>query len=212
MSLIERRPRPIPRDAGKLRDARLFIVATEDRYAPRQYFGFFSHPRVHVEVLFTPHGAGADPRSVLNRLISFQEQYQIGEDDQLWALFDTDHWINESHKSGLIQAIEDAHRRGYFIAMSRPCFDLWLLLHHENVSAGVEYVTGDEIATRIRQIVGEFNKTNLKKDHYKIVQVQMALDRARSLDANELGLWPEKTATRVYLLVDELKRFGLFPT
>ena len=210
MSLIQRRARPIPRDVVTLRDARLFIVATEDRYAPKQYFGFFSHQRVHVEVLFTPPGQGADPSSVLNRLISFDEQYEIGADDQLWVLLDTDHWITGNHQSGLIQAIEEARSRGYFIAMSRPCFDVWLLLHHDNVPAGVEYASGAEVAARIREMVGEFNKTNLKQEHYTPLQVQLALDRARALDAGEVGLWPEKTATRVYLLVDQLQRFGLF--
>jgi hypothetical protein len=38
MSLVQRQPRPLTRDAVSLRDDRLFIVACDDTYAPKQYF------------------------------------------------------------------------------------------------------------------------------------------------------------------------------
>jgi hypothetical protein len=197
---------------GKVRDARLFVIATEDRYAPKQYFGFFSNSRIHVEVLETPHGEGADPRRVLNRLISYEEQFQIGADDQLWVLLDTDHWITEENRHGITQAILEARQRKYFTAVSRPCFDLWLLLHHESVAVGTNFALCKEVAVKIRARVGEFNKTNLKKEHYSLPQVHDAIARAKILEPAEQGLWPETTATRVYLLVEELKKLGLFPT
>jgi hypothetical protein len=212
MSLIGRRSRPIPRDEGKVRDARLFIVATEDTYAPKQYFTFFSHSRIHVEVLETVHGAGNDPKSVVNRLMKFAEDYQIKEDDQLWALLDTDHWIEGSHKPGLIEAIKDARQRGYRVAMSNPCFDLWLLLHHEEL-AGAMFDNCDAVGARIRQVKGEFNKKNLKSEHYPLPNIAAAIDRAKALE-KDLGkadseYWPEDTACRVYFLMDELRSAGL---
>ena len=38
MSLVARKPRPLTRDATTFRDDRLFIVACDDIYAPKQYF------------------------------------------------------------------------------------------------------------------------------------------------------------------------------
>jgi len=213
MSLIARRPRPIPRDEGKLRDARLFVIATEDTYGPKQHFGFFGHPRIHVEVLGTSIGEGPDPGSVVNRLIKFAEQYQIAGDDQLWAFFDTDHWILGNHKAGLIQSIKEARRRGYSVAMSRPCFDLWLLLHHEEVTPGTIFASCDDVGARIRTLRGEFNKTKLKREHYLLPQVEIAIVRATALDQGvseaAADFWPNSTATRVYLLMNELKAAGL---
>jgi RloB-like protein len=213
MSLISRRPRPIPRDEGKLRDARLFVIATEDTYAPKQYFAFFGHPRIHVEVLGTSIGEGQDPSSVINRLIKFAEEYQITGDDQLWAFLDTDHWIRGNHKKGLIQAIDEARQRGYKVAMSRPCFDLWLLLHHEEVAPGTIFANCDAVGSRIRTLRGEFNKTNLKREHYTLLQVEVALARAKALDTHvsdeSADFWPETTATRIHLLMNELKIAGL---
>src|SRR5438128_10391481 len=121
MTLIARRPRPTPRDEGKLRDTRLFVVATEGTYAPKQYFGFFSHPRIHMVVLETTEEGASNPNAVVYRLVYYAQEYQIGQDDQLWALLDTDHWIEGQHKAGLIGAIQDARQRGYRVAMSNPC-------------------------------------------------------------------------------------------
>jgi hypothetical protein len=187
-------------------------VATEDTYAPKQYFGFFQNPRLHVQVLETAIGTAQDPRAVVNRLISFAEQYQIAGDDQLWVLLDTDHWIQERHKGGLIQAIEDARRRGYYVAMSRPCFDLWLLLHHEPVAPDTAFALCADVGARIRQVVGEFNKTNLKQEHYPVAKVTAAIARARTLDTagprTPPEFWPETTSTRVYLLLEQLQAAG----
>lgn len=51
MSLLSRKKRPLMRDAGEPRDTRLFIVGTDDTYAPAQYFGFFQLSRVKVFVV-----------------------------------------------------------------------------------------------------------------------------------------------------------------
>lgn len=40
MSLTHRKGRPLVRDAQRLRDDRLFIVACDDTYAPKQYLNF----------------------------------------------------------------------------------------------------------------------------------------------------------------------------
>ena len=53
MSLIPRQPRPLARDSASLRDDRLFIVACDDTFAPKQYFDFFRLTRVHIHVVPT---------------------------------------------------------------------------------------------------------------------------------------------------------------
>jgi hypothetical protein len=195
-----------------LRDARLFVVATEDTCAPKQYFSFFPHPRVHVEVLETHHGLSS-PQHVVNRLINYAEEYQIGEDDQLWALLDTDHWISGNHKQSLIRALQESRQRGYRVAMSNPCFDLWLLLHQKEVVLGEVLANSQAVTDAIREKLGEFNKTHLKSHHYPPEKVGQAVQRARSLEQNEVDaegdFWPESTGTRVYLLIEQLREAGL---
>ncbi len=54
--LTQRKPRPLARDGKGFRDDRLFIVACDDTYAPKQYFAFFKFTRLHVHVINVPDG------------------------------------------------------------------------------------------------------------------------------------------------------------
>jgi hypothetical protein len=213
MPLIQPRSRPFPRDTGLFREPRLFVLASEDRYAAKQYFDFFHRKNIHVEVLETPHGEGPDPSKVVARLVAYADKYQITEGDQFWALLDTDHWIDEGHRKNLIQAITDARLRGFSMAISNPCFDFWLLLHHEGPNQHWTFTRGKEVGARIREIMGEFNKTNLKAAHYPLDKVRSAIARAKLLESTlpegaAADYWPQRLGSRVYRLMDELAAVG----
>ncbi len=64
MNLCHKKPRPLTREEQTFRDDRLFVIATEDTYAPERYFRLLSNPRVHVQVLPTECGLSA-PEHVL---------------------------------------------------------------------------------------------------------------------------------------------------
>jgi hypothetical protein len=66
MPLMQRKPRPLSRDKQTFRDDRLIIIACDDTYAPKQYFGFFRFPRVHVHVVETTDGTSS-AEAVLER-------------------------------------------------------------------------------------------------------------------------------------------------
>ena len=66
-----RKPRPLTRGLGSLRDDRLFIVACDDQYAPKQYFNFLRLPRIQVHVVETPDGKNSASH-VLERLMVLQ--------------------------------------------------------------------------------------------------------------------------------------------
>ena len=51
---MPRKKRPLARDKDDFRDDRLFVIACDDTYAPKQYFNFFKIPRIKVEFLETP--------------------------------------------------------------------------------------------------------------------------------------------------------------
>ena len=54
------------------------------------------------------------------------------EFDELWCVFDVDQHPNLSH------AINDAQQSGIEVAVSNPCFELWLVLHREEQTAYIE--------------------------------------------------------------------------
>ncbi len=196
MSVATRKPRPLSRGNGTMRDDRLFIVACDDTYAPAQYFNFFNLPRVQVHVIPTRGGTAA-AKHVLTRLLEVDHE----EDDERWMLLDTDHYTQKSHIRGFTETITDAKRNRINIALSRPCFELWLLLHHVEESAVGSLENAKETESALRKQLGEYNKTHLKNEHYLLASVRDACERAQRLDRTVNGNdIPASNTSRVYLL------------
>ena len=199
MSLITLKPRPIPsrdKDPDRLRDDRLFIIACDDTYAPDQYFGFFKFTRVKIHVVPTLNGTSA-AGAVLARLLEFKHD----DDDERWLMLDTDHFVQGPHLAGFIRALQDAEDNGVKVALSKPCFELWLLLHHEPETSLSQLPDASAVEGALRTRLGEYNKTNLKQKHYPISAVTVACERAERRDLNVAGgAIPNANTSRVYLI------------
>lgn len=197
MSLLQLKKRPIKREPGTLRDDRLFYVACDDTYAPKQYFDSFELPRVKIHVVPTEDGTSVAAH-VLGRL----EKFECDVDDERWMLLDTDHCLSGTHLKGFLAAIKEARRKGVRVALSKPCFEVWLLLHHlidvERLSV-VEQAK--DVDAMLRELLGEYNKTRVKAEHFPLDSVVNAYERARAIDlAVAGGDAPEAVTTRVYQL------------
>lgn len=191
-----RKSRPLKRDLDGFRDDRLFIVACDDTYAPKQYFDFFQNRGVQVYVIQTIDGSSAAAH-VLDRLLSYDHE----EDDERWLLLDTDHCIRNEHLASFTSTLQQARQKGINVALSKPCFELWLLLHHvddSNVGA-LRYARDTE--EKLREILGQYNKTKLKKEHFSPGSMRTACERAERLDSTVTGgEIPNSNTTRVYQL------------
>jgi hypothetical protein len=196
MSLTQRKPRPLVRDAVSLRDDRLFIIACDDTYAPKQYFEFFRITRVQVHVVPTTDGTSA-PQHVLERLLAIDHE----ADDERWIVLDTDHFVKGAHVANFHDTINQAKQQGVNVALSRPCFEFWLLLHHADESAVISLSTAGDVEMALRGKLGEYNKTNLKQKHYPLSTVSAACARAERLDKSVGGgEIPAGNTSRVYLI------------
>jgi hypothetical protein len=196
MSPIQRKARPLVRDTGSLRDDRLFIVACDDTYAPKQYFEFFRITRVQIHVVPTEDGTSA-AEHVLGRLQNIDHE----DDDELWMLLDTDHYATGTHLKSFVSAITRAKQQGVNVALSKPCFELWLLLHHEEESAVGLLSTAGDVENALREKLGQYNKANLKPEHYPLSSVLNAFNRAEKLDGTVAGGdIPDANTSRVYRL------------
>lgn len=200
MSLIRRKARPLSRDAGSLRDDRLFIVACDDTFAPKQYFDFFRIQRVQIHVIPTTDGTSASAH-VLERLLQFEHD----PDDELWMLLDTDHCAQGSHLQGFTMALRDATQKGVNVALSKPCFELWLLLHHLDEHSVGNLASAADVESKLRGVIGQYDKTRLKASHYPLEFVAQAHARAARLDATVAGGdIPAGNTSRVYRLLEAI--------
>jgi hypothetical protein len=200
MSLLRRQRRPLTRDSETLGDTRLFIIACDDTYAPKQYFGFFRLARIQIHVIEAEDGRSS-AEHVLERLTTFDHE----PDDELWMLLDTDHYVQGTHLQGFRVALQKAKQRAVRVALSRPCFELWLLLHHLEETAVGSLSKAANVEEALRTSLGEYNKTSLKADHYPLASVCSAYGRAAALDKKvEGGDIPSANTTRVYQLLKSI--------
>lgn len=201
MSSIQRKHRPLSRDKDSFRDDRLFIVACDDTYAPKQYFDFFRLTRVQVYVVATDDGTSA-AQHVLRRLLSYDRE----EGDELWLLLDVDHFDQPNHVGAFAQLLNDARRQGVNIALSKPSFELWLLLHHVNSLDDIRTLAdAAEVEAELRRALGSYNKTRLRSDHFPLRGVAQAHRQAQILDREISGdLIPGTNTTRVYGLLQSI--------
>lgn len=192
-----KRTKLLDRDHDR-RDARLFIIATEDKYAGEQYFcGLFASSRVKVRVLATGDDNDSAPEHVIARLDEFQQKYEIGDGDMLWLVVDVDNWGDQK----LSRICRAAKQKGYKLGISNPCFEVWLLLHISDLDS--QDKTCKDFEKRIRSILGSYNKSNLDLPRYK-TNIINAIDRAKALHPDPTQYWPPEIGTHVHRLVEIL--------
>lgn len=188
-------PRPLVRETATFRDDRLFIVACEDTYAPKQYFEFFEIPRVQIHVVATEDGRSSPPH-VLERLLAIEH----AEYDERWLLLDVDHRSAGPHVANLVQTLSEARRQGVHAAICNPCFELWLLLHHKSEDELGGFADCGAVEGVLREVLGGYNKRRLKSHQFKRQSVTEACARARRLDETMPGSVPEGYSAQVHRL------------
>ncbi|MBR7747951.1 RloB family protein [Undibacterium baiyunense] len=199
MSLTNRKTRPLKRNDTEFRDDRLFLIASDDTYAPKQYFDFFAISRIKVLVIPNEDN-GSHAQQVVDRIRNYRAD-DLEEYDERWILLDTDHCVQSAHISSYMSAIRQAKELGINIAISRSCFEVWLLLHYVDVNEVSGLGNAADVEAALRRKIGSYNKTNLKAEHFPLSLVVDACQRAKRLDSMVLGGdIPESTTSRVYLL------------
>lgn len=202
MALTSRKSRPLDRAVAHLRDTRLVIIAAEGRETERQYFAMFRSTRVQVKVLSGDDDRSA-PEYVLERLRQFRDEYQLGEGDALWLMLDVDRWGAKKLKA----IAQEAKASGFGLAVSCPCFEVWLLFHF--VDRAPDTAKCVEVESALREAMGgSYNKTRLDETRFRPF-VRVAAERAQSADPSPQGRWPSSPGSHVYHIVRLLDGFSV---
>lgn len=201
------------------RDARLIVIASEGKDTERIYFKAlakeYTNPRVHVHILKRSEDEknNSSPEHVLEQLNEYKCQYELEADDELWLVTDKDHWTEAMLSRVATECMQDVSMH---MALSNPCFELWLLLYLVDVAS----LTPEEqrlwienrrkskssnpyLKVLLRQKMGSYHESAY--DVLTLIQhVEVAIERARLLDKNPADRWPQTLGTRVYLLAESV--------
>lgn len=201
------------------RDARLIVIATEGKDTERIYFKAlakeYTNPRVHVHILKREmrEQNNSSPEHVLKQLVDYEKQYELESDDELWLVVDRDRWTDAMLSDVAAKCAQDYYMH---IALSNPCFELWLLLHLVDIALlspeerqlWIENRRASKNAdpylkVRLRQSMGSYHEANFDADML-IEHVEKAIDRAKTLDISPNDRWPQILGTRVYQLAESV--------
>ncbi len=178
------------------RDATLLIVVCEGAKREKIYFETLAkgNQRIKIKVV-APEGVDSGksaPHWLLDRAISITEELGSNKYDTLWFVLDVDKWRRSS-----LEQIKVECKANWHVALSNPCFELWLILHYLD-SGSIESIS-------CRQLKAEFNKKIVGgyKVEIALLNIQAAIERARGIDTSN-NFIPALRTTKVYLLADQI--------
>jgi len=186
-----------------VRDSRLFIVAVEGQRTEVGYFALFGGSRVKVHVLPSEDNRSA-PLHVLQRVYEFRRGFDFADEDECWLALDRDKWPPAALKKVSKTAREDR----ISIAISNPCFEVWLILHFVDHDRAQR--TAQQTKRYLSTVLGGYNSSNLQRERFESRNIAMAVKRAQEMDSDKAAPWPPNPGTRIYLLVARLLERGAF--
>ena len=205
---MERKKRGYKRMVNKKRDYRLFAIACEGSVRERDYFERFEvlSTRITVDLISDVDEYGnvvisskSSPEHVLNRAQVYADNTNLVSGDQMWIVVDVDRWPEEQ----LSVLAQECYSRGWNLAVSNPCFEVWLCYHMET-----------DISDEGRERDSAFFKNHLSTltiegyspDVYAPLAF-VASENARSKDLDPMLRIPPYKVTHVYRLMDQLQQY-----
>lgn len=199
-----------------VRSAMLVVIAAEGRFTENIYFNSIKKnlcaSDVHVEVLHRDTDESS-PESVYSQINDFCKEYNIEDDDQLWVVVDKDNW-----KTKMLASVAKycAQNDNLNFCVSNPCFELWLILHLEDVNdydeTKLKLISENKKKSkysdtwtkhRMKELLGHYSESDYDADAL-MPMVEIAAERAGRLDKCPDDRWPQSLGTRVYLLVNSI--------
>lgn len=218
---MPREPIPLVREGGFLEAEKMFVLSYEGKISEKKYFEDFRNSElfndsglIEIISLKRPTNRGSDPISVKKLLLEAKKEYRFKDTDEFWLIIDRDDW-EEIHNHNFDKLVEDCKKENnFFLAMSNPCFEIWLILHLKDINEfdeeeKIKIMSNEKISNSknyIDKVLSEIQGRGYnKRPNLRIFSplTKTAIDRAKGLD-NENQDYPEQLGTHIYKLIEKL--------
>jgi len=218
---MPREPIPLVREGGFLEAEKMFVLSYEGKVSENKYFEDFRKSDlfndsglIEIISLKRPANRGSDPINVKKLLQEAKKEYRFKDTDEFWLIIDRDDW-EEIHNHNFDTLVDDCKKENnFFLAMSNPCFEIWLILHlkdineyeedeRERILANAKISNSKNyIDTVLSGIQGRgYNKRPNPRVFLPLTTV--AINRAKELD-DENQDYPKQLGTHIYKLIEKL--------
>lgn len=204
--------RPVRKRLVGVRSARVrILLVCEDTKSAVYYFKRIQELLPPNVVFLYSLGTGMNTQSLINEVdnIRCREEKRLRISfDQIWAFFDKDSFGDAQFDN----AIRSGVAKGYRVAWSNECFELWYLLHFQKQFSAM---SRKAIYDRLSVHLGVRHYEDLKGEDGIRIHRRMAEDsearkeaikRAAKLDEKgQIPFHRQNPLTKVYLLFNELE-------
>ncbi|HYW06041.1 MAG TPA: RloB family protein [Longimicrobium sp.] len=186
----------------------LLLVVCEGQVTEPQYLGGFGQARGANTVRLRVEAPGGDPRALVQRAVELRDEAAARATrerddnvayDEVWCVFDVD------DHARLRAARELAERMDIGLAVSNPCFELWLILHFRDHGA---HLTSKQAAVLLGKHMRDYRKhvryEELSNGYVDAVARAAALEQRHS----EAGTDGGNPSTRVHRLTERIRELG----
>ena len=219
---MPREPIPLIRQGGHVDAEKLFVLSYEGTVTEKKYFQDFrasvyfnNDGLIEIVPLKRPKNKGSDPFSVKKLLNWAKKEYGFKISDEFWLIIDRDDWesIHKLNFDDLV--IECKKEENFYLAMSNPCFEIWLVLHLKNLT---EFTNEEKALIFENAKIGNKNYIDIlvaelqggdrgynKRPNPNIYLplTKTAIERAKANDILEQD-YPKSIGTHIYKLIEKL--------
>lgn len=133
---MPRESTPLVRKSGFLEAEKFYVLAYEGDVTEKKYFEdlrqspmFNNSGSIETIPLKKERNAGNSPLDVKKLLSKAKAEYNFRTTDEFWLIIDRDDW-EKIHHVDFDALYDDCEKeKNFFIALSNPCFEFWLILH-----------------------------------------------------------------------------------
>lgn len=138
---MPREPIPLIRKGGYIDAEKLFVLSYEGTLTEKKYFQDFrasiffnNNGLIEIVPLKRPKDKGSVPFSVKKLLNWSKKEYGFKKTDEFWLVVDRDDW-ESIHKLNFDELVKECKKeKNFYLSMSNPCFEIWLILHLKKLS------------------------------------------------------------------------------
>ncbi len=204
-----------------------YVIASEGTETEPIYFKYLqkyvSEKRELNEVIKIEHlerqETASSPHHVLKQLDKYKKKYIIDDNDELWLLIDRDR--------NTIQNVSDIEQKckqkKYEFCLTSPCFELWLLLHLQNINdysdAEIAFLAKNdkvnknrtyiekEVSDKMVALGSGYSKSNVNMAIF-FPKIEEAIRQAYSLNLHDKWAF-DSFCTRIHVLLGKILQYSI---
>lgn len=192
------------------REAKSIYIFCEGVKREYDYFEYFKEmdSRINIEIYKLKNSEDNSPRGLLNitrkcilkTKTNPKPKYDFQKNDEVWIVLDLDKDKLDSRKPQIAELINECQKnKDWHIALSNPCFEVWLYCHFSNKKPNFK---GDEFCIKWKKKVNDSIKGGFDSRKHPIY-INQAITNAKKNFQIKDNI-PQFGSTQVYLLAESI--------